>query len=142
MEWWYWVSAGILILLAEAVTPGGFYLVFIGLAAIVTGVFSILFDVLWIQIITFALLSTVFIAVFRKPMVNRLKKATPQADIPEFIGETASAAELIPAGGEGNVELRGSIWKARNTGDKNLNEKDSCVILSREGLLFVVKPKH
>jgi inner membrane protein len=141
VEWWYWISLGILILLAEATTPGGFYLAFIGLACLVTGACTPFIQTLWIEVALFAVLSTLFIAVLRKPLVRRLRKATPQADVPEFIGETAIAAETIPAGGEGNVELRGSIWKARNAGDKDLLQKALCTILVREGLLFVVKPK-
>jgi inner membrane protein len=141
IEWWYWISIGILILLAEALTPGGFYLVFIGLAGLVTGACTPFIHTLWIEITLFAVLSTIFIAVFRKPLVKRLKKATPQADVPEFIGETATAVEPIPAGGEGNVELRGSIWKARNAGEKDLVQKAMCTVFAREGLLFIVKPK-
>jgi inner membrane protein len=141
IEWWYWIALGILILLAEIMTPGGFYLVFIGLAGLVTGVCAPFVKVLWIQITIFAVLSVFFIAVFRKPLVKKLRKATPQADVPEFIGETAYAVDSIPAGGEGNVEVRGTIWKARNAGDKDLAPKALCTVTAREGLAFIVKPK-
>ena len=40
---WWWAIGGLLLLIAEVVAPG-FFLVFIGVAAIATGLFTILFD--------------------------------------------------------------------------------------------------
>lgn len=40
---WIWAIAGILLLIAEIIAPG-FFLVFIGAAAIATGLFTLLFD--------------------------------------------------------------------------------------------------
>jgi membrane protein implicated in regulation of membrane protease activity len=40
---WLWAIGGILLLIAEVVAPG-FFLVFIGAAAVATGLFTVLFD--------------------------------------------------------------------------------------------------
>ena len=40
---WLWLIGGVLLLIAEVIAPG-FFLVFIGAAAIATGVFTLLFD--------------------------------------------------------------------------------------------------
>jgi len=40
---WIWAIAGVLLLIAEIIAPG-FFLVFIGVAAIATGLFTLLFD--------------------------------------------------------------------------------------------------
>lgn len=40
---WWWAIGGLLLLLAEIIAPG-FFLVFIGAAAIATGLFTLLFD--------------------------------------------------------------------------------------------------
>ena len=37
MIWWYWMLLGIVLLGAEMVTPGGFYILFFGLAALIVG---------------------------------------------------------------------------------------------------------
>ena len=37
MIWWYWMLVGLVLLGAEMVTPGGFYILFFGLAALVVG---------------------------------------------------------------------------------------------------------
>jgi inner membrane protein len=141
MVWWAWVSLGLVLLLSEVLTPGGFYLLFIGAAAVVVGAFEPLIHTLWIEIVLFAVLSVALIAGLRKPMVKRLRKVTPQADTPEFIGETARTGGTIAAGKEGSIEMRGTTWKARNAGDTDLPDKAACVIVAREGLLLVVKPQ-
>ena len=40
MEWWTWILLGLLLLLAEIVTPGGFYIIFFGVGAVVVGVLA------------------------------------------------------------------------------------------------------
>ncbi len=40
---WIWAIAGVLLLIAEVIAPG-FFLVFVGAAAIATGLFTLLFD--------------------------------------------------------------------------------------------------
>lgn len=137
--WWLWICVGLVLLLAEAVTPGGFYLFFVGVAALIAGVLAALgVDATWFQIALFAVLSAVFIAVFRKPLVERVRKTTRQADTPEFIGETARAVEMIAAGKEGKIELRGSTWYARNNGSVDVPENAQCTIVAREGIRMVV----
>lgn len=139
--WWVWVCTGILILLAEAVTPGGFYLFFIGIAAIISGALVPAINSTWISLLLFAVLSAVLIVTLRKPLSDRVKKDTPQADTPEFIGETARAIVMIPVGKEGSIELRGTTWKARNVGTIDVPENGSCIIIDREGLLLTVSSK-
>jgi hypothetical protein len=141
VQWWYWVSLGLLLLLSEILTPGGFYLLFIGIAAIAVGALHPLVNTLWIEIVLFAALSAALIAGLRKPMVRRLRTATPQADAPEFIGESARTQGPIPAGKEGSIELRGTTWRARNAGETDLAANASCTITARDGLLLVVKPQ-
>src|SRR3970040_1113492 len=38
MAWWIWVLGGLVLLLAEVLTPGGFFIVFFGAGAILVGV--------------------------------------------------------------------------------------------------------
>jgi membrane protein implicated in regulation of membrane protease activity len=139
--WWYWICVGLFLLVAETVGAGGFYLLFIGIAALIVGAISLVIPTAWVQIVFFAVLSAVFIAVLRKPLVERVRKSTATADIPEFIGETARAVEPIGAGREGKIELRGSIWNARNSGTSDLPENAACTIVAREGIKMVVASK-
>ena len=140
--WWFWICLGLFLLLAEALTPGGFYLLFVGIAAIIVGVLALAVQATWIQIALFAVLSAVFIVSFRKTLVERVRKTTRQADTPEFIGETARAVEAIAAGKEGKIELRGTVWHARNSGTVDLPENAACTIVTREGIRLTVTAKH
>jgi inner membrane protein len=142
IAWWYWICMGLFLLLYEAMTPGGFFLLFIGIAAIIVGVLALSVHTAWIQVTLFAVLSAVLIVTLRKPMVERVRRTTQQADKPELIGETARAIEMIGAGKHGKIELRGSIWHARNSDDSDLLENAACIIIAREGIQLVVKHKQ
>jgi hypothetical protein len=141
IEWWYWICFGLFMLLSEALTPGGFYLLFIGIAAIITGALAPFITPLWIEITLFTILSIVSITVIRKPLVARVNATTPKSMIPEFIGETATAVSILLSGKEGKVEVRGSIWTARNESEIDIAQNEQCTITARNGLLFIVKPK-
>ena len=141
IEWWVWMVGGIITLSLELMTPGGFYLMFVGIAGILVGALSLLVDEAWIDILLFAVLSILFIALLRKPLARRIARSTPKADVQEFVGETARAIEAIAPGATGTIELRGSTWQARNDGAVHLDKNGQCVVISRNGLAFVVKAK-
>ena len=141
IEWWVWICVGIILLLAEAMTPGGFYLFFIGLAAMLAGVSAVFIDSALVQIIIYIVLLTLLLSLFRKKLVERVRKSTPQADTPEFVGETAKAVENIAVGQQGKVELRGSIWQGHNAGPTDLQVGSVCIIIARNGLQMTIAPK-
>ena len=141
LTWWLWVVVGIVTLLAEILTPGGFYLMFIGLAAITVGVASPVISSSWIEITLFAVLSVLYIGLFRKPLVRKVKISTPSSDVPEFVGEAATALATIAPNAEGQVELRGSTWKAINISTTPIPANTICTVQARNGLTFSIIPK-
>ena len=40
MEWWMWILLGLVLFWGEIVTPGGFYVIFFGVGAIVVGILA------------------------------------------------------------------------------------------------------
>jgi len=42
MDWWIWVLGGLVLLLAEVLTPGGFFVVFFGAGAILVGTIKLM----------------------------------------------------------------------------------------------------
>lgn len=139
--WWIWVIFGILMCLAEIMTPSGFYLIFIGLAAILVGVVSYFVDSLVIQLILFSVSFILFILLFRKKCLKSINKKNAQVDDSEFTGEIARTLEAIPVGEEGKIELRGTGWTGCNGGDTDLPSNTECRIVSRDGLKFIVQKK-
>ena len=139
IAWWVWIALGLVLFAAEMATPGGFYLMFIGLAAIVVGLCAPVVTVNWVQVVIFAVLSVVFVTLLRKPLVERLRISTPKADQPEFIGETGKTLEDIAPGATGKVELRGVSWSAQNSSAQALAMGSSCKVTGRDGLKLIVQ---
>jgi membrane protein implicated in regulation of membrane protease activity len=141
MDWWLWIIAGIVLLAAELLTPGGFYLLFFGISAIVVGLLHAL-DIAgpaWLQWLLFSVFSVAAIAFLRKPLVNRFSAqgAVPGAatvDTDTLIGEVAVAAEDIASGDIGRVELRGSAWRACNRSRQTISAGQRCVVERIDGL--------
>ena len=79
MPWWGWILVGFLLLGGEMLTPGGFYLLFFGLAGIVVGLLGLGGIVLpaWGQWLLFSALSIGATLFFRKPLLERLQKRMP-----------------------------------------------------------------
>ena len=38
MDWWIWILLGLLLCVAELTTPGGFYILFFGIGAVIVGI--------------------------------------------------------------------------------------------------------
>jgi membrane protein implicated in regulation of membrane protease activity len=148
MIWWAWAILGFILLAAELLTPGGFYLLFFGISALVVGLMDLagIGGPDWLQWIIFSCLSVTLIAFLRKPLVAKLSAQGigpegPTVDTDTLVGEIAVAAEGIAPGGIGRVELRGAAWRACNRGAKALISGQRCVVDRIEGLRLDVHPE-
>lgn len=143
LEWWTWILLGILLLLAEVVTPGGFYIIFFGVGALIVGVLAG-FDAagpLWFQFILFSLISILALWLFREKLL-RLTQKTPAQNIDTLVGEIGVAAEDIAINSIGKAELRGTSWTARNVGDRPLGRGQRCTVERVEGLTLFVRAEQ
>ncbi len=137
MIWWYWMLLGIVLLGIEMVTPGGFYILFFGLAAlIIGGVTGLGFaEAEWLQWLLFSGLSILSLLVFRGPLLAWIKtkdKQMPTVD--SMVGESAIPLEDLVPGATGKVELRGTTWTAHNAGSAPLKKNQRCKVERIEGL--------
>ncbi|HWP57972.1 MAG TPA: NfeD family protein [Candidatus Acidoferrales bacterium] len=139
MEWWVWLLLGLFLFLGELVTPGGFYIIFFGVGAIVVGILAGfgLAGPLWFQWILFTAISLVALWLFRDRLVE-MTQAPPRGDVDSLIGETAIVLEEIPAGAIGKAEMRGAAWSARNIGGRPLARGERCKVERVEGLTLWV----
>lgn len=140
MNWWMWCVSGLVLLLAELITPGGFYLMFFGLGAIATGLLVGMYPAApgWLQWIVFPIVSVLMIVGFRDRMLARFRHDT-KADVDSMVGERASALEPISAGSSGLVQMRGTTWRARNAGLAPIESGSECEVEKVEGIVLVVK---
>jgi membrane protein implicated in regulation of membrane protease activity len=137
MIWWYWMLIGLVLLGAEMVTPGGFYILFFGLAALAVGTLAGvgLVQTEWIQWLLFSGLAVLSLLVFRGPLLAWIKTQeveTPAVD--SMGGETAIPLEDLVPGGTGKAELRGTTWTAHNAGAALLKKHQRCKVERVEGL--------
>jgi hypothetical protein len=72
--WWHWIVFGLILTFGEVATPGGFFLLFFGSAAIVVGLLDVagLAGPLWLQLALFSILSVGSLVLFRGRLQQRL----------------------------------------------------------------------
>ncbi|ULA62664.1 MAG: Putative activity regulator of membrane protease YbbK [Nitrospira sp.] len=141
MIWWHWLLLGLLLLGAEMMTPGGFYILFFGLAALVVGAIAAL-DLVQEASAQWLLFSGIAIAsllVFRGPLLTRINasKTTPP-DVDSMLGEIAIPIDTLAAGAIGKVELRGTTWSARNAGATSLQKGQRSKVTGMDGLTLQI----
>src|SRR6187549_1244020 len=110
MVWWYWMVLGLALLGAEMTTPGGFYILFFGLSALLVGTLAGLQIVQadWVQWLLFSIIAIGSLLVFRGPLLARMNDGrTAYAHVDSMIGEVAIPLEALDAGAIGRAELRG-----------------------------------
>ena len=143
MEWWIWILLGLLLLLAELLTPGGFYIIFFGIGAVIVGVLAGFNAAgpLWFQFILFSILSVLTLWLFREKLLQ-LTQGERRENVDSLVGETAVATEEIHLNDVGKAELRGTSWNARNVGDKPLTRGQRCIVERVEGLTIFVRAEQ
>jgi membrane protein implicated in regulation of membrane protease activity len=144
MAWWIWAFLGLILLGVEITTPGGFYILFFGLSALVVATlagFGIA-EVEWIQWLLFSVMSVASLFIFRGPLLRMIKShdvAGPAVDT--MIGEIAIPLEPLEPGRTGKAECRGSAWTAHNGGLVVLAKGQRSVVERVEGLALWLKPE-
>ena len=112
---WLWAIGGLLLLIAEIVAPG-FFLVFLGVAAIATGLFTLLFDLgLGPQLALFVVYTALAV------MIGKRWYGEPDSDdssiklnepAKRLVGKTVTVVEAVDDHG-GRVRVGDGEWSAR-----------------------------
>jgi len=137
MIWWYWMLLGLVLLAAEMMTPGGFYMLFFGLSALTVGTLSGLgfVDVDWLQWLLFSGIAVASLLVCRRPLLAMMRQgAVNMPDIDSMMGELAIPLESLAVGATGKAELRGTTWTAKNVGTAPLEKGQRGKVTRVEGL--------
>jgi inner membrane protein len=141
MTWWMWMILGLLLLLGELATPGGFYVIFFGASAIVIGLLSLIgiAGPQWLQWLLFTALSVLGVAVFRQRLLSRLEVPRRPDDLDTVVGKIALVVEPMPPGSFGRVEMRGTAWSAKNLGPQPLASGERVKVEHVDGLILGVR---
>lgn len=112
---WLWLIGGIVMLIAEIIAPG-FFLVFIGAAAIATGAFTLLFDLGTApQLALFALYAVIAFMVGRKVYANQNVDSTDPLlndRSARLVGKVVTVVNTVDEH-DGRVRVGDSEWSAR-----------------------------
>lgn len=137
-----WLAAGLALVVAEIATPGGFVIIFFGIAALVVGALALLGVVssLPMQFLLFSVLAVVSLALLRGRLQSRLR-TPPSSNVDSLIGDLAIPQERLSPGVVGRVEVRGSTWSARNTSNVTLDTGQRARVAAVDGLTLAVIPE-
>lgn len=137
-----WLAAGLVLVVAELATPGGFVIIFFGVAALAVGVLGLLGVVTspTLQFLLFSVLSVGSLAILRSRLQSKLKPPS-SATVDSLIGDLAIPQEQLSPGVVGRVEVRGSSWSARNTSAVTLDAGQRARVAGVDGLTLTVIPE-
>lgn len=130
--------AGFVLLGLEILTPGGFYVLFFGVGAVVVGVLAGLgvSGPSWTQWLIFSVVSIVSLALFRGPLVRTMDTRTSPEAIDALESEIAIALEDLAPGAFGKAELRGTSWSAQNVDERAISRGARCQVTRVDGLML------
>ena len=136
---WWWAIGGLLLLIAEVIAPG-FFLVFIGVAAIATGLFTILFDLgLPLQLVLFVVYTALAVMIgkrwYAEPDAGDQRHAINEP-AKRLIGRTVTVVTDVDDHG-GRVRVGDGEWNARG-GPAAPGER--VAVTGVEGNCLIVEP--
>jgi membrane protein implicated in regulation of membrane protease activity len=140
MSWWGWIIVGALLFGAELFgIDAAFYLIFVGISALVVGIVEFLgFDLpIWGELLLFAGLSLTSMVLFRERIYKKLRAGAVGVDITPKGDTIQLAADLAP-GDSDRVEYRGTTWKVTNSGGAMLSSGSRVEIRAVDGATLIV----
>ncbi len=111
--WAIWMIAGVALLILELISMS-FFLLWLAVAAILTGVVAIFVHIWWVQWVVFAILSIVLLLATR-PLARSIHgRVTQPSNVDALIGSRAVVIETIdPLKNTGRVRIGSDEWRAR-----------------------------
>jgi len=136
---WLWAIGGVLLLIAEIIAPG-FFLVFLGAAAIATGLFTLLFDLGIVpQLVLFAIYAVLAVMIGKR-WYGEPHDGDQRHPINEpakrLVGKTVTAVSDVDDHG-GRVRVGDGEWNARG-GPAAAGER--LTVTAVEGNCLIVEP--
>jgi hypothetical protein len=119
------------------VVEADFYLVFLGISALVVGLFDLLGlgGPVWGEWLAFAAAAVLSTVLFRRRVYRRLRPAGGTVG-DAVVGALAVARGAIEPGARGEAELRGAVWSARNAGAVPIAAGGRARVESVDGLVL------
>lgn len=141
MDYWHWLTFGVVLLIAEVAVGGASFLMWVGFAALFTGVLTLILPpvMVWqLQLVVFGISSVASVLLWRrfvkdKPVAGGVvlnKRGS------EHIGRVVALEEAI-VGGRGRIRLDDTLWNVRGV---DAPAGSHVRIVAQDGNLFDVEP--
>lgn len=142
MTWWGWVIAGAILFGAElSFVSAQFYLVFIGIAAVVVGIITALTSPApWAQWAIFAALAIISMLAFRTRVYRRFRGKLPSVKTGPA-GGIITLHVALAAGESCQAEHGGTFWTVRNDSNVLIPAGTRVRITSVRDLTLLVRPE-
>jgi inner membrane protein len=142
MPWWGWfILAAALLAFELFVIDAQFYLVFLGVSAVLVGVLDLADGDMaaWQQWLAFAALSLVTMIAFRDRVYQLVRKRTGHVQQPLTLGDRIVIPVRLEPGKTCRADYRGSSWTARNIDQQAIDAGKEAVIAHIDGLTLHVR---
>ena len=118
----------------------GLTTIWFGIGAIGAAIVSWMGYGIWVQLIVFAVLSVIAMAVFRPLAVKYLNKDKEKTNIDGVVGEVVVVTkEINNEMAAGEVQLNGMSWTARSQDGRVIPEAERVTVGSVQGVKVMVK---
>ncbi len=143
MVWWGWVIGGAILLGAElGFVDAQFYLVFVGSAAVLTGLLAALAPLaVWAQWAIFAALAIISMVTFRSHVYHWVRG--PAAPVKTGPGNEVLTLPVALAPGEScRCEHGGTSWTVQNDSNTPMAQGARARVHGVQGLTLIVRPDN
>ena len=141
MYWWLWLVLGLIFVGLEVLTPGGFYVLFFGIGALVVGGLAGFgwSGPIWFQVLLFSAISLLSLLCFRPHLVRATRSKERPDPIDTLEGEIALLVDDLPPDAVGRAEMRGTTWTVRNGDQRLLVRGQRCRVTRVDGLTLWIR---
>ena len=142
MTAWTWIALGLVLAAIELATPGGFFVIFFGVGAVVVGLLRLVgvLEPPWTQWLAFSVMAIGALRLFRRPLLARLQPNN-QAAVDSIVGDSALPSHDLAPGGRGKAEVRGALWNAHNVSSRAVGAHERCRVVAVNGLELDIQPE-
>jgi membrane protein implicated in regulation of membrane protease activity len=144
MIWWYWILLGLALAAIELATPGGFFVIFFAIGAVLVGLLELagMVEADSVEWVLFTAISLASLALFRKPLLQRMNRADTSDAVDSLVGELVITDQAIPPGQHGRAQLRGAAWTVRNVGALTVTAGERSRVVAVHGLELDIRPER
>ncbi len=138
--WFIWLVIAGLFTIVEIATVG-FFIIWFGVAAVLTSIFSLFFPEAYIIQAVFWAISSVLLVLFTKKFTDKIKPETTPTNVYSIIGKRAVVTtDINNENATGQVKVDGDVWSARTENyEETISAGEHVEILRIDGVKVIVK---